>query len=153
MPLLLGGTADPNQPLEPQLPQLAKKAQEGADCLVTQMIADPDALAGWIAAYRDALGRCARPLLVGIGLIRSSRTVDFLNRRALGIRVPEAWRDELATASDPEALAVTRAADLVTAVREIPGVCGVYLSALGWRAGILRLMDVLAGVGLAPAGP
>ena len=129
------------------LSNVADQVMHGASTSVI----DPESLAAWMRAYHDALGDWARPVLAGIGIIRSPRTVDFLNRRAAGIRVPEAWRDELATSSDPEALAVARAAELVAAVREVPGVCGVHLTALGWYAGLPRLLDALAQTRLAPA--
>jgi methylenetetrahydrofolate reductase (NADPH) len=153
LPLLLGATADPAQPPERHFARLSRKVRNGADLLVTQLVTDPQAFAAWMRAYRDALGPLARPVLVGVGLFRSPRTIDSLNRRAIGVRIPQAWRDQLAASADPESYAIAAAVELVGAVRQIPAVHGAYLVALGWYAGLQRLMNALAAAGLASVEP
>ena len=78
-------------------------------------------------------------MLAGIGLLRSARTVDFLNRGVSGIRIPDSWRRDLTGSGDPDTYAVERAATMIAGVREIDGVCGVHLITLGWHRGVQHL--------------
>ncbi len=139
-PLLLAAAADPYERPAPQFARLAAKARAGADVFVTQLVTDPDAFRAWAHDYAEALGPQARPLLVGIGVIRSPQTLDFLNRGVLGGHLSGEWRDQLARAEDPEASAIERAAATIDAVRTAPRVHGVYLITLGWSDAVPRLM-------------
>jgi methylenetetrahydrofolate reductase (NADPH) len=142
-PLLLGAAADPYEPQARQFSHLAAKARAGADVFVTQLLSDPDTFRVWACDYVDALGPLARPLLVGIGVIRSPKTLEFLNTGVLGGRLSGEWRDHLARAQDPEASAIQRAAATIDAVRTVPLVRGVYLITLGWPDAVPRLMTRL----------
>ncbi len=139
VPLCLGGAAQPEAAREAQLAHLQRKARGGTDFLVTQLVTDVEAFGSWMRAYREGLGRSAPPVLAGIGLLRSARTVDFLNRGVSGICIPDNWRRDLTGSGDPDTYAVERAAEMIAGVRKIEGVGGVHLITLGWHRGVQHL--------------
>jgi methylenetetrahydrofolate reductase (NADPH) len=139
VPLWLGGAAQPEAPREAHFAHLQRKSRGGADFFVTQLVTDVEAFGRWMRAYRAVLGGTAPSVLAGIGLLRSARTVDFLNRGVSGIRIPDSWRSDLTGSGDPDTYAVERAAAMIAGVREIEGVGGVYLITLGWHRGVQHL--------------
>jgi 5,10-methylenetetrahydrofolate reductase len=135
---VLLAAADPDVDPEPALrSRLRDKVRAGARVLETQPVFDPERLARWVAA----VGEDVRvPFLVDVMVVADAEQLATL-RRILPVRVPEGLKRSLRGPGD----GVRLAADIVHAVREVPGVRGCHLSTL---TGDVRLpLAVLERVG------
>jgi methylenetetrahydrofolate reductase (NADPH) len=141
--LLVGAVENPADG-ERSIPRLAAKADAGVEFVQTQITFDPEAFARWMELVRAA-GLHERVLiLAGIAPVRRARTARFLHEHIPGITVPDSVLARLESADDPEAEGVGIAADVLQAVRAIPGVAGVHMMTFGWVAGVecvLRAAD------------
>jgi methylenetetrahydrofolate reductase (NADPH) len=128
--------------------RLAAKIADGAEFVQTQFVFDVAAFGGWLARVRD-LGldrRCG--ILAGVGPVRSLRALEFI-ARIPGVSVP----DELARrlrgvpADRVAAEGMAACAETVAALRQLPGVAGVHVMAVGYEQGV---PEILAAAGLGP---
>jgi methylenetetrahydrofolate reductase (NADPH) len=139
--------------------RLAGKIAAGAQFVQTQYVFDAAAFARWMSQVRD-LGlheRCY--ILAGVGPISSLRTLSHLQQHVPGVQVP----DELARrlrGVPPERVAdeaMTACAETISELRQIPGLAGVHVMAVGNEhriPAILRLAGLReAGAGLDEASP
>jgi methylenetetrahydrofolate reductase (NADPH) len=148
-PRYLVGVAD--SPLAPSYDpaRLEAKLDAGGAFVVTQITFDLDALLAWveIVRARGMLERAA--VLVGVAPIRSAKQAHFLNDHLPGVSVPQpmlAALDE-ATEDEAEAVGTAQCVELVTGLREIPGIAGVHVIGFG-REDVVR--RVIERVGLLP---
>lgn len=126
--------------------RLAQKIGSGAQFVQTQFVFDMDTFAGWMARVRD-LGlheRCG--ILAGVGPIRSLRALEFM-AEIPGVVVPEAFARRLrgVTAGRAAAEGMAVCAETVAALRDVPGVAGVHIMAVGYERGV---PEILAAAGL-----
>jgi methylenetetrahydrofolate reductase (NADPH) len=80
-------------------------------------------------------------ILAGIAPVRRPGTARYLDEHVPGISVPQRVLRRLESAADPADEGVRVAAEVLRAVREIPGVAGAHLMSFGWVDGIRRLVD------------
>jgi methylenetetrahydrofolate reductase (NADPH) len=144
VPQLLIGTAD--TPVDPPAgwapAKLADKAAAGADFVQTQFCFD----AGLVRRYVAALGAAGlidrMKLLLGVGPVTSARSARWMNANLFGVSVPEGWIERLERAAEPAEEGAALCADLVQALRDIPGLAGVHLMApAGGAPAIARVLD------------
>jgi methylenetetrahydrofolate reductase (NADPH) len=140
------GVAD--SPLAPNYDpaRLEVKLDAGGDFVITQITYDPDALVAWVDVVRPrgVLERAA--VLVGVAPIRSAKQARFLNEHLPGVSVPQwmlAALDE-ATEAEAEAVGTAQAVELVTRLREIPGIAGVHVVGLGHDDAVRRVIEQAA---------
>ncbi|HEY9522164.1 MAG TPA: methylenetetrahydrofolate reductase [Thermopolyspora sp.] len=116
--------------------RLAKKADAGAQFVQTQFVFDVPAFETWMEQVRD-LGldeRCH--VIAGVGPIRSARALEHMSTNLPGVHIPDDIADRLRGASDIAEEGVRLCVDLIRRVREIPGVHGVHIMAIGYEHGI-----------------
>lgn len=143
-PAMLIGTADmPVDPPPGWTPaKLAGKAAAGADFVQTQFCFDAELARRYVAALAAAGLTGRMKLLLGVGPVASARSARWMNAHLFGVNVPEAWVERLERASDPAAEGTTLCAELIAALRDIPGLAGVHVMApAGGAAAILRVLD------------
>jgi len=126
--------------------RLAQKVGSGAQFVQTQFVFDVAAFTGWMARVCD-LGlheRCA--ILAGVGPIRSLRALEFM-AEIPGVVVPEALVRRLrgVPAERVAEEGMAACAETVAALREVPGVAGVHVMAVGYERGV---PEILAAAGL-----
>jgi methylenetetrahydrofolate reductase (NADPH) len=126
--------------------RLTKKADAGAQFAQTQFVFDVPAFEAWMEQVRD-LGldrRCH--IIAGVGPIRSLRALEHMSANLPGVTVPGDVADRLRGASDIAEEGVRLCVELIGRLREIPGVHGVHVMAIGYEHGI---PDILrrAGIG------
>jgi len=143
--------------------RLAKKADAGAEFVQTQFVFDVPAFARWMAEVCDLRidQRCR--ILAGVGPVRSLRALDHMHTGVPGVHIPaEVDRRLRSVPADRVAEEGERiCAEIIEQIREIPGVSGVHVMALGYEHGIPAILERagLARQGLpvgrdpAPAGP
>jgi methylenetetrahydrofolate reductase (NADPH) len=130
----LGAVENPfAPPVNFRAARLGKKVAAGAQFVQTQYVFDLGAFVRWMAQVRD-LGlheRCH--ILAGVGPIMSVRALNHLQQRVPGVHVPaEVARRMLAVPADRTAdEGISVCAETISQLRQIPGVAGVHLMAVG----------------------
>lgn len=114
----------PSDP-ERELKLLRKKIRNGADFALTQPIFDPAAAKAFVDRYEATYEEPMIPILAGIKLLYSSRNAEFLHNEVPGIDIPDAQRQRMQQAHDPQREGVQIAQETLAAIR--PFVQGVYL--------------------------
>src|SRR3989442_7081363 len=84
---------------ERELRRLEEKKRAGAELILTQPGYDPEGLRRFLDDTR-ALGL---PILAGLCPLASSRNAEFLHNEVPGMQIPQAIRDRMAAATDPDA--------------------------------------------------
>jgi methylenetetrahydrofolate reductase (NADPH) len=151
--VFLGAVENPSAPpVEFRAARLGKKVAAGAQFAQTQYVFDVRAFASWMAQVRD-LGlheRCH--ILAGVGPILSLRALSHMEQRVPGVQVPcevsRRLRGVAANKTADEGVAIC--AETIAALRQIPGVAGVHVMAVG---GEDRIPAILQLAGLTPATP
>ncbi len=149
----LGAVENPSAPpVGFRAARLGKKVAAGAQFVQTQYVFDVGAFAGWMQQVRD-LGlheRCH--ILAGVGPIMSVRALTHLQHHVPGVNIPsDTARRLLATPSTRTADEGIRVcAETIARVREIPGVAGVHVMAVGNER---RIPEILRLAGLRQAQP
>jgi 5,10-methylenetetrahydrofolate reductase len=126
--------------------RLAAKADAGATFVQTQPVYDAAQFAAWLdrVADRGLPGRVA----ILAGILPPTSAAQLERFAALpGWSVPGAVLDRLRVARDQRAEGITLAAEMVQAVRDLPGVRGVHLMGLGPTSGV---PEVIETAGLLP---
>ena len=126
-----------------------RKVADGAEFVQTQFVFDVDDFATWMGRVRG-LGlheRCG--ILAGVGPIRSLRALEFM-AGIPGVVIPPAFERRLrGVPSDRVAdEGMAACAETVAALREVPGVAGVHVMAVGYERGVPEILDA---AGIAPA--
>lgn len=126
--------------------RLEPKVAGGAQFVQTQFVFDVAAFTGWMVRVRDRglHERCG--ILAGVGPVRSLRALEFMTQIP-GVVVPEAFARRLrGVPADRVAAEGTAAcAETVAALRDLPGLAGVHVMAVGYERGV---PEILAAAGL-----
>jgi methionine synthase / methylenetetrahydrofolate reductase(NADPH) len=116
---------NPPEP-DPEVRNLRRKVQAGADFFLTQPIFNPEDGPAFLEKYAAKYGPLGKPVLVGILPLVSARHARFLNHEVPGISIPEGTLQRMDAAGEEGAkVGVELAVRLVEAVR--PWAQGVYL--------------------------
>jgi methylenetetrahydrofolate reductase (NADPH) len=135
-------------PVEYRARRAAKKIAAGAQFMQTQYVFDIEVFRRWMHDLGElgVLDRCF--VLAGVGVIRSVRMLDFLSSgKVPGVQIPEPVIRRLRGVA-PENVGVEGArlaAEVIAAVREMPGVSGVHLLTAGYEK---QTPDLLRMAGL-----
>ena len=129
--------------------RLARKVALGTEFVQTQFVFDVPAFAGWLNRVRD-LGltqRCG--VLAGVGPIRSLRALDVMAGLP-GVAVPPALERRLrgVPAHRVAEEGMAACAEIVAALRELPGLAGVHVMAVAYEQGVPEILTA-AGLGRA----
>jgi len=156
----LGAVENPfAAPVEYRAQRAAKKIAAGAQFMQTQYVFDLPVFTRWITELGDlgVLDRCA--ILAGVGVIRSARMLDFLaSGKVPGVQIPEPVQRRLrgVAPEDVGRAGAQIAAEVIAAVRQLPGVAGIHLLTAGYEKqtpDLLRLAGVdRSALELAPNG-
>jgi 5,10-methylenetetrahydrofolate reductase len=126
--------------------RLAAKADAGATFAQTQPVYDVAQFGAWL----DGLAARGLPDRVAVlaGILPPTSAAQLERFAALpGWSVPEPVLDRMRAARDQHAEGIALAAEMVSAVRALPGVRGVHLMGLGPTSGV---PEVIKAAGLLP---
>jgi homocysteine S-methyltransferase len=119
----VGSAANPTAAsLEAEIKLLKRKAEAGADFVLTQAVYDTEAL----ERFLDKAGKIKVPILLGVMPLHSERHAEFIHNELAGVVVPEAIRTRMREAGErgaAEGLAIAK--EIIGAARG--GVQGLYL--------------------------
>jgi methylenetetrahydrofolate reductase (NADPH) len=138
--LFLGAVENPGAPpYDYRVDRALKKVRAGARFLQLQVSFQPERLAAFMAeaVSKGLAEQCA--LLPSICLVRSPRSLRYIDEHVPGIEVPAALIERCERAADPEAECFDVACELAERARALPGVAGLHLISFRKEAGIARL--------------
>ncbi|HLH82893.1 MAG TPA: methylenetetrahydrofolate reductase [Trebonia sp.] len=135
-------------PLADSAEKVEAKVAAGTQFFQTNIVYDVPRFARWLAPLVDAGTLDGIPVLVGVMPPRSSRALEHMHNNIPGVEVDDATFARLAGLAGEEAkeAGVKVAADVISQLREVPGVAGVHIMAPGWEAeAVPRVVDA-AGI-------
>jgi methylenetetrahydrofolate reductase (NADPH) len=146
----LGSVENPSAPpLDFRAIRLRKKITAGAQFVQTQYVFDIPLFRRFMAQVRD-LGlheRCH--ILAGVGPVCSLRALSHMQNGVPGLRIPDAVDRRLRSVSEDRTAeeGVSLCAEMIRELRQIPGVAGVHVMAMGNEH---RIPVILERAGIRP---
>lgn len=148
--LLLGAAANPfADPFEYRPIRVAKKVEAGASFIQTQIIYNVEKFARFMEIVRD-LGLHEKVyILAGVTPPKSVGMARYMKKFVPGLDVTDDVIERLKGAKDPKEEGINICVDIIKQVREIPGVAGVHVMAIGWEQAVPEIVS-LAGLSPRP---
>jgi 5,10-methylenetetrahydrofolate reductase len=142
VPVYIGAAANPYaDPFEFRVRRLAKKIKAGADFIQTQAVYDLDRFAKWMKMVTDeGLDKKAH-ILAGLIPIRSAGMARYMRDYVSGVSVPNEIVTRMEKASDAKEEGIKIILEVVEQVKEIPGVHGIHIMAVGWEDAVPRIVE------------
>jgi methylenetetrahydrofolate reductase (NADPH) len=130
----LGATVNPfADPEELQLIRLQKKVRAGAQFVQTQAIYDLDRFEVWMEKVRGLELHKKTFILAGILVNKSLRSIQVTQQGA-GMHVPDTLVKRMADAESGEEEGVKIALELIDRLRNVEGISGIHIMAVGWES-------------------
>ena len=142
VPLFIGAAANPYaDPFEYRVTRLGLKVQAGADFIQTQAVFDLERFRRWMELVRARGLHEKVYILAGIIPTRSAGALRYMRDSVSGVTVPEDMITRMAGAKDAKEEGVQIALELIEQVREIEGVRGIHLMAVGWESIVPTIVE------------
>jgi methylenetetrahydrofolate reductase (NADH) len=135
-------------PLADSHDKIVAKIAAGTQFFQTNIVYDVPRFAKWFAPLVEDGTLDGIPVLVGVMPPRGSRALEHMHNNIPGVEVDDATFARLAGLAGEEAkiAGVQVAADVISQLREVPGVAGTHIMAPGWEAeAVTRVID-MAGI-------
>lgn len=138
--LFIGAVENPGAPpFDYRVDRALKKVRAGARFLQLQVCFQLELLERFLAeAVEKGLAERVA-LLPSICLVRSPKSLRYIDEHVAGISVPAEMIERCERAADPEAECFELGCELADRVRAMPGVAGLHLISFRREAGIARL--------------
>ncbi len=138
----VGAVEDPFAKGQERAERFGQKIAAGAEFVQTQYVFDVSRFKSWLAAAREQgfTDRCA--VLAGVGPIRSHAMLERLGTIP-GIFIPDELKARLTAVPEDKmaAVSVEACAEIVRELRELPGVAGVHIMAIGLEEAIPEIVE------------
>lgn len=132
--IFIGAAANPfADPFEFRVTRLAKKVMAGADFIQTQAVYDIDRFRKWMEMVCDHGLDKQVHILAGIIPIRSVGMARYMSEYVSGVTIPEKMLKRMEEAEDAKAEGVKIPLEIIEEIKEIPGVHGIHIMAVGWE--------------------
>ena len=134
VPLFIGAAANPYaDPFEFRVVRLAKKVKAGADFIQTQAVYDMDKFAKWMEMITDRGLDKQVHILAGVIPIKSAGMARYMRDYVPGVSVPDEVVTRMEEAKNPKEEGAQIVIDIIEQLKEIPGVHGIHIMAVGWE--------------------
>jgi len=134
VPMYIGAAANPYaDPFEFRVVRLAKKVKAGADFIQTQAVYDVAKFARWMEMATERGLDTKTHILAGVIPIRSAGMARYMRDYVSGVSVPDEIVTRMEQAENAKEEGVAIAVELIEQLKEIPGVHGVHIMAVGWE--------------------
>ncbi len=134
VPLFIGAAENPYaDPFEFRVTRLAKKIKAGADFIQTQAVYDVAKFARWMAMVTDKGLDKQVHILAGVIPIRSAGMARYMRDYVSGVSVPDEIVTRMEEARNAKEEGVKIALEIIEQLKEIPGVHGIHIMAVGWE--------------------
>ena len=137
----IGATANPFAgPEELQFIRLRKKINAGAQFIQTQSIYDVEYFARWMERVREAGLHKKSYILAGVLVNKSLKSIE-MTKLVAGMKVPDSIVERMRKASDYEAEGINIALDIINDVKQIEGISGIHIMAVGWESIVPTILE------------
>ncbi len=134
VPLFIGAAANPYaDPFEFRVTRLAKKVKAGADFIQTQAVYDVAKFAKWMEMVTDRGLDKETHILAGVIPIKSAGMARYMKDYVSGVSVPDELVTRMEQAENPKEEGARIVIEIIEQLKEIPGVHGVHIMAVGWE--------------------
>jgi 5,10-methylenetetrahydrofolate reductase len=142
IPLYIGAAENPfAEPFEFRVTRLAKKIKAGVDFIQTQAVYDIAKFARWMDMVTTRGLDQKVHILAGVIPMRSLAMARFMKEYVAGVSVPDALLNRMEKAKDPKEEGITIALETIEQLKEIPGVHGIHLMAVGWEEVVPKIVE------------
>jgi methylenetetrahydrofolate reductase (NADPH) len=142
--LFLGAAENPGAPpYEYRVDRALKKVRAGARFFQLQVCFEHHHLERFMAEAVAAGLAAQAALLPSICLVRTAKSLRFIDAKVPGISVPAEMIERVERAADPEAACFELAVEITERTLALPGIAGVHLISFRREAGIARLCERL----------
>ncbi len=133
-PLFVGAAENPyGDPVEYRVLRLAKKAKAGASFIQTQAIFNVEKFAAWMEQVRARELDKQIHILAGVIPMKSAGMARYMRDGVSGLEVPNELVQRMEKAQDAKEEGVKICLEIIDQVRQIPGVHGIHIMAVGWE--------------------
>ena len=135
-------------PLVDTVAKVESKITAGTEFFQTNIVYDVPRFAKWFAPFHEQGLLENVPVLVGIMPPRSTRALEHMHNHIPGVEVDDATFARLKNLAgdDAKEAGVRVAADVISQLREVPGVAGVHIMAPSWEAEAVARVVEAAGL-------
>jgi methylenetetrahydrofolate reductase (NADPH) len=134
LPLFIGAVENPfADPFEFRVARLAKKIKAGADFIQTQGVFDVPKFEKWMKMVSDRGLDKQVHIMAGIIPIKSAGMAKYMRDSVSGISVPDSIIKRLEQTKNVKEEGVKISLEIIEQVRQIPGVHGMHIMAVGWE--------------------
>ena len=134
VPIYIGAVANPfADPFEFRVKRLAKKVKAGADFIQTQAIYDVPKFSRYMEMVCERGLDKQVHILAGVIPIRSVGMARYMRDYVSGVSVPDEIITRLEQAEKAKDEGVKIILEIIEQLKEIPGVHGVHIMAVGWE--------------------
>jgi 5,10-methylenetetrahydrofolate reductase len=134
VPIYIGAAANPfADPFEFRVKRLAKKVKAGVDFIQTQAVYDVPRFARYMEMVCEKGLDKQVHILAGVIPIRSVGMARYMRDYVSGVTVPDEIIDRLEKAEKAKEEGVRIILDIIEQLKEIPGVHGIHIMAVGWE--------------------
>ncbi|MFC2040393.1 methylenetetrahydrofolate reductase [Chloroflexota bacterium] len=146
LPMYIGAACNPfADPFEYRVSRLEKKIKAGADFIQTQAVYDVPRFKKYMEMVCDRGLDKQTHILAGVIPIKSAGMAKYMKNFVSGVIVPDEIITRLSGAEIPKEEGVKLILEIIEQVREIPGVHGIHIMAVGWED-IVEEMVTKAGL-------
>jgi len=148
VPLFIGAVENPYaDPFKFRVTRLGKKIKAGADFIQTQAVYDVAKFAKWMEMITDQGLDKQVHILAGVIPIRSAGMARYMRDYVSGVSVPDEIVTRMEEAKTAKEEGVIIALEVIEQLKEIPGVHGIHIMAVGWEDAV---PDIVERAGLLP---
>ncbi len=142
IPLFIGAVENPfADPFEYRVARLAKKVKAGADFIQTQAVFDVTKFARWMQMVSDRGIDKQVHIMAGIIPIKSAGMARYMRDSVSGVSVPNEFVTRMEQSKNAKEEGVKIALEVIQQVREIPGIHGIHIMAVGWEEIVPELVS------------
>ncbi len=142
VPIFIGAAANPYaDPFEFRIARLAKKIKAGADFIQTQAVYDVAKFTRWMEMVTERGLDKQVHILAGVIPIRSAGMARYMQGFVPGVTVPDEIVTRMAEAKSPKEEGLKLAGEIIEQLKELPGVHGVHIMAVGWEQVVPEIVE------------
>ncbi|MBI4304448.1 MAG: methylenetetrahydrofolate reductase [Chloroflexi bacterium] len=142
VPIFIGAAENPYaDPFEFRVRRLAKKVKAGADFIQTQAVYDIPKFTRWMQMVTDKGLDKQVHILAGIIPIRSAGMARYMRDYVAGVAVPDGIITRMEEAKNGKEEGMRIALEIIEQVKEIPGVHGIHIMAVGWEEAVAEIVQ------------
>jgi methylenetetrahydrofolate reductase (NADPH) len=142
VPIFIGAAANPYaDPFEFRVTRLAKKVKAGADFIQTQAVYDVAKFVKWMEMVTDKGLDKEAYILAGVIPIRSVGMARYMRDYVSGVSVPDEIVTRMEESKSAKEEGVKIVLEIIEQIKEIPGVHGVHIMAVGWEEIIPEIVE------------